>query len=300
MSDHASTEQYFEYIRELPDGAFSKRAASLVGFEQRYERAAGTFKLILDPDGVRAWSRKQHGRVLPLCEVLEDRHPLVIFEGDVGTGKTATAEGIASRLAADLRREGYLLKLSTRVRGSGIHAGMTRAIHAGFERLSAEAGKRRIAILLIDEADAIAASRGTDQMHQEEKSGVNTLIQRLDDLRGLGGRAMVILTTNRVGAVDEALVRRAALRVRFDRPTDEERAEVLRGDLDGVGLSDSQIRELVALTGPGHNDGLGFTFSDLRLRFIPDAVLTVFPDKPLTFDELVRAAERIIPSPEIK
>ncbi len=48
-----------------------------------------------------------------------DRYPLVIFHGDVGNGKTATAEAIANALADELGKDAMLFKLSTRVRGQG-------------------------------------------------------------------------------------------------------------------------------------------------------------------------------------
>ncbi len=38
-------------------------------------------------------------KVLRLCEQLRDRVPLVLLEGDVGTGKTALAETISDALA---------------------------------------------------------------------------------------------------------------------------------------------------------------------------------------------------------
>lgn len=45
---------------------------------------------------------------------------LVIFHGDVGTGKTATAGRIADALSRDLKCEGMLFSLSTRVRGTRV------------------------------------------------------------------------------------------------------------------------------------------------------------------------------------
>ena len=296
---HQGEEEFFESIKSLPSREINIRSAGLVGFEERYAQISRSLRLVLDLQAVEDWSRRHHGDVLPVVSVLADRHPLVVLEGDVGTGKTVTAEGIASRMTTDMRKDGFLLKLSTRVRGKGLHGQMSRCIHAGFQRLVAEAGKKRLAFLLIDEADAIASTRDTEQMHQEEKAAVNTLIQRLDDLRTVGGRAVVFLTTNRIGVLDQALVRRASLRIRFERPSDGERRDVLARDLDGLQLSDDEIEHLVRLTGADTNDGVAFTYSDLRLRLIPEAVAHAFPDRALTFDDLREAASNLTPAPVI-
>jgi tRNA A37 threonylcarbamoyladenosine biosynthesis protein TsaE len=55
--------------------------------------------MLLYPEKVEAWSRKHHAnRVLHLCELERNVVPLILFEGDVGTGKTAVAETIGDAL----------------------------------------------------------------------------------------------------------------------------------------------------------------------------------------------------------
>src|ERR1019366_6118735 len=124
-------------------------------------------------------------------------------------------------------REGRLLKLSTRVRGTGHVGQMSHLINEAFAAVEREAGKRRLAFLIIDEADSLAASREGQRSHHEDKVAVNPLIQKIDDARRLGGRLLVFLSTNRPGTLDPALVRRAGLRERFERPDDAQRREVL-------------------------------------------------------------------------
>lgn len=75
---------------------------------------------MLARDQIEQWSRAQYKRIVPLVRVARDRYPLVIFHGDVGTGKTATAGAKADALSRDLNCEGMLFSLSTRVRGSGM------------------------------------------------------------------------------------------------------------------------------------------------------------------------------------
>jgi AAA+ superfamily predicted ATPase len=75
---------------------------------------------------------------------------------------------------------------------------MGNLVNDAFAELKTQAGKKRIAFLLIDEADAIASTRSTMQMHQEEKAAVNTLIQKIDEIRELNGRAILFMSTNRL------------------------------------------------------------------------------------------------------
>jgi ATP-dependent 26S proteasome regulatory subunit len=82
---------------------------------------------------------------------------------------------------------------------------------------------------------------------------VNTLIQKIDDVRRFSGRVLVFLCTNRFEALDPAIVRRAGRVERFDRPDEAEREQLLRLDLDGLGFSDKIFRDLVKLTGPDGN-----------------------------------------------
>ncbi len=60
-------------------------------------------------------------------------------------------------------------------------------------------------------------------------------------------------------------------------------------DYDGLGLSDASIRELVIATGPQKQPKrIGFTFSDLRARLLPEALGLAFPDKKLTATVLLK------------
>jgi hypothetical protein len=52
------------------------------------------------------------------------------------------------------------------------------------------------------------------------------------------------------GELDPAIVRRAARTEEFARPSDQEREELFRMDLEGLNIKDQTICELVRLTGP--------------------------------------------------
>jgi AAA+ superfamily predicted ATPase len=236
------SEKVFDNILELPNSEVKEKADSLIGFEKKFSRIHDNLRLLLDREGLETWREKFHKGGLPAVDYLVEKYPLIIFQGDVGTGKTATAEAIADRMARELNKQAFFLRLSTRVRGEGLHGEMGNLVNDAFAEVITQAGKRRLAFLLIDEADAIATTRGTQQMHQEEKAGVNTLIQKIDEIRSLNGRVIIIMSTNRLHFLDEAIIRRAAIIVDFERPNDEERQELILKDLKGAGLSSEEIK----------------------------------------------------------
>lgn len=291
------TTSLFELELELPDARLEARGQRLVGFDARYDRLHRTLRLLVDREGLEAWSRQMYGARVPLADVVAERYPLAIFYGDVGTGKTEAAEVAASRLAKEIGGEGRLFKLSTRVRGSGQVGQMGTLINRAFEVVEKAAGKRRLAFLIVDEGDSLAASRDQYQSHHEDKVGVNTLIQRIDGVRRFGGRVVIILCTNRLDAVDPAIRRRAGLEERFDRPTEEERLALFHMDLAGLGLSEVALADFARRTGPGPDGAPGYTFSDLRTRVLPEALARAFPDRRIEVDDVLAAIRATAPSP---
>ncbi len=298
MSEVIEKGALFELELELPNDKIAAATKRLVGFEARYQRLHRDLRLLADSQELMDWSKKFHHKELPICAAVSERYPLVIFAGDVGTGKTATAEGACDRLARESKKEAMLFKLSTRVRGSGKVGQMSTLLNEAFKVVTEQAGKTRQAFLIIDEADSLASTRETGQSHHEDKVAVNTIIQKVDDLRRHSGRILVFLCTNRAGALDPAIVRRAARIEEFERPNEREREELFRMDLDGLNVKDQAIQELVQLTG-ARNGQPGFTFSDLRSKLLPDALCRAFPNRALTGDDLIAAAKDVRPSPAV-
>lgn len=289
----------FELEVPLPDTRLNEQAQRLVGFKARYEKMHQDLRLLIDKEGLEQWSKKHYKAHVALLHSLLDRYPLVVFHGDVGTGKTATAEAVSNALAKELGKDAMLFKLSTRVRGSGNVGEMSALINQAFEIVGKEAGKAKFSFLIIDEADSLAASRSGNQSHHEDKVAVNTLIQKIDDVRRFGGRVLVILCTNRYEALDPAILRRAAYVEEFHRPDDSERREILNLDCDGLGFSSTEIEELVKLTGPHGPHKLGYTFSDIRTRLLPDALAQAYPSRKIGHTDLINAVSRVTPSPSI-
>lgn len=287
----------FDSEISLPSEALAKRQKTLLGFDARYTRVHDQLRLLLSVGDLDAWNRKHHGGKLAICDLVAEQYPLVIFYGDVGTGKTVMAECIANRLVAEARSEDSILfKLSNRVRGSGMVGEMGTLIAEAFRKVIQSAGKHRRAILVIDEGDSLGASRAQDHSHHEDKVAVNTLIQGVDDLRQYGGRIVVFLCTNRLSALDAALHRRAAIIEEFRRPSDEERRQLFMMDLVGLALAPAQIAQLVEATAARQGQP-GWTYSDIRTRLYPAALAKAYPKEPLRFDHLRSVVTSLRASP---
>lgn len=289
----------FDSETALPSEELSAREATLLGFEDRYDRVHDQLRLLLQADELETWNRKHHGGKLALAGLAAEQYPLVVFHGDVGTGKTVTAECIANRLVAQAGAEDSILfKLSNRVRGNGLVGEMGTQLVEAFRKVAQSAGKHRRAILIIDEGDSLGASRAQDHSHHEDKVAVNTLIQEIDELRRHSGRIVVFLCTNRLSVLDPALRRRAAIIEEFRRPTTEERRELLSKDLAALELPQAQIERLVRAT--GERDGEPeWTFSDIRTRLYPAALAKAFPRSPLTIEHLEDAVASMHASPRL-
>lgn len=298
-------ENLFDDVLTFPDPGASQRFAKLVGLEAQKERVTKEARLLLNPKLLDEWAKRHHGVSVVLVEHFHNRAPLFIFGGDVGTGKTSLAESFGDPVARQERIAVTLYRLSLNARGAGAVGEMTRLLTAAFNvvRETARKGaskKGRSAsavILLIDEADALAQSREFAQMHHEDRAGVNALIRGIDNLATEHLPALVVMCTNRVGALDPAVKRRAANIFEFQRPNEAQRAAVLEQGFQGIGFSAEQIGELVRLTGPDGERPYGCTYSDLVRRFLPSLLIDAFPDRPIDFERALAIVASLEPTP---
>jgi AAA+ superfamily predicted ATPase len=293
--------RFFEAERSYPNAAARAWYDRLVGLDGHKRQLLLELELLLYPNRLAQWSRKHHGVELRACQIMAIRTPLVLLEGDVGCGKTALAETIGDPLAEMTGGKVHLLKVNTQVRGTGMVGEMTDLIVQAFAQAEARADrlKGEPVLLLIDEADALAARRDEQHMHHEDKAGLNTLLQRIDGLRLGGRRIAVIFITNRPEALDPAVRRRAALRLTFGRPDDAIRAEIIRQSLPELGMSRKETEEIVVLTGPGaeKNRGVPFTASDMTERLLPAALRAAYAaGRPLTGADLLEQARVMEPT----
>ena len=86
-------------------------------------------------------------------------------------------------------------------------------------------------------------------MHHEDRAGVNAFIRGIDRIGNGRLPAAVIMCTNRLGALDPAVKRRAADILVFGRPDDAQRLAVLTEPLKQLGLSRPQTDAIVVATG---------------------------------------------------
>lgn len=146
------------------------------------------------------------------------RGTVFLFEGPPGTGKTMAAEGIARYLGKSL----YIARYDRMI---DMWMG---EMEKNVSRVFGEAEEAN-AVLLLDEADALLASRGTSY-HSADKArntSVNLLLRLLEEYEGI-----VILTTNLATKLDAAVERRLTARVRFDIPGPPERELIWRSHMD--------------------------------------------------------------------
>ncbi len=302
-----SNADVFEASLDYPDPDARRRLSLLTGIDEQRERLEKGLMLTLDRDAIVRWSAKAHGGTLPLVAHFQARPPLFLLCGDVGTGKTALAETIGDAVARRADIPVTLHRMSLGSRGTGLVGEMTTLVTNAFAQVASLARKgvdakgrsRAGHLLLIDEADALAQSRGTEQMHHEDRAGVNALIRGINLLTEAKLPAAVLMCTNRVGSIDPAVRRRSAEVLEFGRPDADRRRTVLASGLEGVGMDESQVERLVVATGP--RDGRpGFTYSDLTQRLLPSLALDAFPDAPICFERALKRTLATSATPEFK
>ena len=296
------SDEIFDEVLEVPDPDLKDRYAGLVGVDPVKDRLLQEGLLLLAPNRLREWSLEHYGSVLPGVADLAHRPPLIILAGDVGTGKTALATSFPDALARNMGIDLTVFHLGLGSRGQGAVGEMTRRLGAAFSRVADHARQAggptaepaHGAVLVIDEADSVAQSRDLDQMHHEDRAGVNAIIRGIDQLANPAVAAICVMCTNRGDAIDPAVQRRAALTLAFDRPTPEQRASVLKSLL-GEALTDAEYDKLAAATGEAVAE-VGYTFSDLRTRLVPEVLLRCLSAGPVTLSIALDAAESIEPT----
>lgn len=298
-------DELFEQVLEFPDPVAQERLAALVGIDEIKARVVDEACLLLDPQVLHRWSEKHHGRMTRAAEEVTRRTPLLVFAGDVGTGKTELAETFCDAVARTMKVDVTLYPLSLSARGKGAVGEMTTLLTGAFSIVREAATKdrdskgrvRRGVVLLVDEGDALAQSRDLAQMHHEDRAGVNALIRGIDQLRSDQLPVLTVLCTNRPDALDPAVVRRAAHVFRFARPDDAQRRLLLSQLLEGCNVSPDEVEKLVSLTRGGRSAPYGCTYSDIRQRLVPEAVLdAVARDVPLTGSRIIELTENFDPT----
>ena len=309
MSSKANINELFERRLIYPDPDIQERLSRLVGLDDYKDRIAKILSILLNPNDLNEWVKQFHPKTgTDIAKTLR-RSPLLVFAGDVGSGKTELAETIGDAVAR--KQKGIqitLFPLSLSTRGQGRVGEMTQLITSAFEYVFSEAEKlkgaslkmRGAIILLVDEADSLAQSRESSQMHHEDRAGVNAFIRGVDRLSSNDLPAAVIMCTNRLTALDPAVKRRATDIFIFRRPNKLQRLAVLKGPLLQLGLSLEDINAIVEVTGKKNSQKYGFTFSDLVQRLVPEIILDAYPSRAVSAQRALKVAQQMVPSPPFK
>jgi SpoVK/Ycf46/Vps4 family AAA+-type ATPase len=134
----------------------------------------------------------------------------MLFWGDPGTGKTFGSMCIAKSVGKELKI------VRTADLQSSIPGEMERNLINAFEE-----AKLRGKVLLLDECDSLVCSR--DNVGMIIGSEINCLLTEIEKFEGV-----CILTTNRIGELDEALERRISLILEFPFPDEAQRLAIWR------------------------------------------------------------------------
>jgi len=308
MTRAVEFDDVFEQRIDLPSSGARDRLARLVGLDDHKTRLTKILGLLVNPEGLRLWAAHHHPGAEHLLDAVLSRPPLVVLAGDVGSGKTELAETVGDAVAREEKIGVVLLPLSLSARGQGRVGEMTQLLSAAFEaaleearKLKSSAGPARGAvILLVDEADALAQSRENAQMHHEDRAGVNAFIRGVDRIANSRVPAAVIMCTNRLGALDPAVRRRAADIIVFERPDAEQRRAVLSQALTPLKFPAAAIEALVKATGPRDGRDYGCTFSDLIQRLLPAIALDAYPSHAVAPKQALAVARRLVPTPPFR
>ncbi|MDR1639681.1 MAG: ATP-binding protein [Clostridiales bacterium] len=137
----------------------------------------------------------------------------VLFFGPPGCGKTSTAKALASELAVPLMQVRY---------DAIVSACLAESSSMSIKRMLDFAKESRY-VILFDEFDAIARSRGDLRENAEVKEVVNSLLQQIDTFRG---HSVIVAATNCEQCLDSAMWRRFDGIFRFDMPNETERKQL--------------------------------------------------------------------------
>ncbi|MFD4766143.1 ATP-binding protein [Streptomyces niveus] len=262
-------------------GARAQNAAGLDRLARRIEPTVTWRDLVLPPE-THTQLRELTARARHRDRVLGEwgmrpgggrgRGVSALFAGDSGTGKTMSAEVIASDLGLDL----YTVDLATVI---DKYVGETEK---NLERIFTEAAGVN-GVLLFDEADAIFGKRSDVKDAHDRYANVESayLLQRMESFDGLA-----ILSTNLRANLDDAFTRRLDLVIDFPIPDPTQRLllwERCLGPLlpRGADLDLPFCAENFELAG-----------GNIRSIAITSAYLAADTSEPVTMTTLIHAIQR--------
>lgn len=300
---------FFTSIDQFPNATALERYSRLVGLDAMKDRLEKEAEAMLRPDLLEDWSQKFHGKQLAVLELMEIRPPLFVFAGDVGTGKSELAMTFGDNLARQSKMPVQLFNLSLRTRGGGVVGEMSKLITEAFAEIvlagkklkSGQSEKARGSlILLIDEADALAQSRASSQMHHEDRAGVNALIKGIDLVANSDIPCLIVMCSNRLDAIDPAVLRRSVVTFEFQRPSEELCDQTLSNYLSDTGMDEKDIKRLAVSVADQKSRGYSYSFSDITQRLLPTLILAAYPDKKIDAELAMKIVKMTEPTPPFR
>lgn len=271
---------------------------SLIAIDEQKAALMNTLSFFFNRSKIEKWHNKHHHSKLAFLENIANGTPLIILAGDVGCGKTALANCIATPLGKLLDKRIYCFETPSNIRGGGRVGEISNRITEAFTQVKAKVKGENVGLLIVDEADDLATDREQNQAHHEDRSGLNVLIKQIDSIAKEKANLAVILITNRLKALDPAVIRRATQVIIFKRPDDEARKQVFQSLLKGCHTTDKDIMELTKASDKGDKP---YSFSDLIQKVGRQALIrAIEEDRPFDKKILLEVLSKVEPSPLIK
>lgn len=271
---------------------------NLIAIDEQKSALLNTLHLFFDTDKVSKWHKKHHHSKLAFFENIVSGTPLIILEGDVGCGKTALAHTIATPLGKLIDKRVFCFETPSNIRGAGRVGEISNRITEAFTQAKNKVKGNDIGILIIDEADDLATDREQNQAHHEDRAGLNVLIKQIDTVGREKTNLAIVLITNRLKALDPAVVRRATQIIRFDRPDKDSLKKVFKYIFSGTDISGKDIDELVKAS---ERKDTAYSFSDLIQKVAKQALFkAIEEDKVFDKNLYLKILEKVQPSPSIK
>lgn len=277
-------------LHVLPAGHHDGPWDSMVVPPGTKERLLGAALLVL-----------RHGRRLGALSGAP--HGLIVLAGPPGTGKTTLAQGLAQAAAIAVAPRGAttFVEIDPHAFPSDMLGESQRAVSTLFtETLPELAARRPHTVVLVDEVEALAVRRSTASFETnpvDVHRATDAVLMGLDLLRERCPHVVLVVTTNFLAAVDEAVLSRADLVLTTQLPDERTTETILRSSLVELAAQWPRLDELAADT--SLHAKLAARCVGLDGRRIRKTVLAALTARPevaldpelLTSDDLMEAAE---------